>query len=124
MQIISNGIKNEYETATDYINDPDATHFYMIEDSVLVCYFHIVFNREHKYYINYVYTNPKYRGKGLMKTLLQYAMDVSPHIEELYTWTKNTNQASQQLFISSGFQVISRDDTDVVLMKRLHHHTR
>lgn len=116
--IISKFIKDEYKTAINYLDDPDATHFYIIEDGILVSYFHIILNREGKYYINYVYTNKNYRGKGIMKKLLQYALE-NMEVDSLYTWTKNTNQVSQHLFISSGFIVISRDKTDVVLMKRL-----
>lgn len=107
-----------YTTAINYLDDPDATHFYIIEDGILVSYFHIILNHEGKYYINYVYTNKNYRGKGIMKKLLQYALE-NMEVDALYTWTKNTNQVSQHLFISSGFIVISRDKTDVVLMKRL-----
>jgi GNAT superfamily N-acetyltransferase len=114
--IISAYIKDEYSSAADYLDDPDATHFYIIDDGRLVSYFHIILNREGNYYINYVYTNKKDRGKGFMKKLLQYALSIMGD-RTLYTWTKNTNQASQSLFLSSGFTIFSRDEEDVVLRR-------
>jgi predicted acetyltransferase len=93
-------------TATDYLDDYD----------ILVSYFHITINKNNKYFINYMYTNKNYRNKGYMNKLLMYALDVckEKNIKEVYSWTKLSNKASQNTFLSNNFT-----DDDITFVKKL-----
>lgn len=119
--IISRYIRTEYETATDYLDDDDTIHFYMIDtNDCLVSYFHITLSKN-KYFINYAYTNQKYRNKGYMKKLILYSLKVCKdlHIEKVYSWTKLTNKNSQKLFNSMGFETESIENGNITFVKYL-----
>jgi GNAT superfamily N-acetyltransferase len=117
--IITRYITTEYETAINYLDDIDTIHFYMIDtkNDILISYFHIT-QSNHKYFINYAYTNEKYRNKGYMKKLLSYSLDVCKdlNIEKVYSWTKLTNKNSQKLFTSMKFQTHSIKDENITFV--------
>ena len=120
--IITRYITTEYETAVNYLDDIDTIHFYMIDtkNDVLISYFHITQSND-KYFINYAYTNEKYRNKGYMKKLLSYSLDVCKdlNIEKVYSWTKLTNKNSQKLFTSMKFQTDSIEDGNITFVMYL-----
>jgi hypothetical protein len=119
--IISKYIKEEYITATDYLDDNDTIHFYIIDNDILISYFHITINKYNKYFINYMYTNKNYRNKGYMNKLLMYALYVckEKNIKEVYSWTKLSNKASQNTFLSNNFIIDNITDDDITFVKKL-----
>lgn len=119
--IISKYIIEEYMTATDYLDDNDTIHFYIIDNDILISYFHITMNKNNKYFINYMYTNKNYRNKGYMNKLLMYALDVckEKNIKKVYSWTKLSNKASQNTFLSNNFTIDNITDDDITFVKKL-----
>ena len=68
-----------------------------------------------------MYTNKNYRKKGYMKKLLNYALKICKtyNIKEIYSWTKITNDASKNLFISNNFEINMIEDDNIIFIKKL-----
>jgi ribosomal protein S18 acetylase RimI-like enzyme len=102
-RILHSYLKREYQTASNYLDDPEVTHFYILDrNHILVSYFHIVPMENHRHYIHYLYTHPSYRKQGHAKQLLRYGLSRCG-LNSIHSWTSVNNQASIQTFTSLGF---------------------
>jgi GNAT superfamily N-acetyltransferase len=113
-------LKQEYETAHLYLRDDNILHFYILDNDVLISYFHIV-KMDDTYDIYYMYTNKDYRRQGYITKLLKYSFDVCKkyNINILHTNTKKYNIPSINNILNNGFSILEEKNDMIYFYKNI-----
>ena len=82
------------------INAPDVIFYVMETAGELVGYVHL--DRERTDWVVTIHLKKAFRGKGLGKKLLKYAIDGNAD-KSIVSYVRNENEASKKLFLSQNF---------------------